>query len=92
MQVLTVIRRCDDGDIQKPRTQPVEDIVAAAVPQTVLHTGVLLLEARYPARQVKRRTTLNAADGQKPRHFALQVAYLLPGLLGNVEHLHGPAV
>ncbi len=85
--MLRIVGRGDDRKIDKTLAHPVENVVAAAVPQAVPDLRELLLEAGQPARGQKGRTPLDDAEIYRSAHSALKAHDLVLSLFGHVQYL-----
>ena len=90
-QMLRVIGGGDHRDVHQPPVEPLQHIVAAAVPEAVLHQGELLPEAGDPAGHQEGGPALHHADADGARQPILHFPQLLPGLIRQLQHLVGPA-
>ena len=91
LQMLRVIGGGNHRDVHQPPVEPLQHIVAAAVPEAVLHQGKLLPEAGNPAGYQEGSPPLHHADADGAGQPVLHFPQLLPGLIRQLQHLVGPA-
>ena len=88
--MLRVIGGGDHRQVGQPPAQPVQHIVAAAVPQAVAHPGELLPEPGDPPGAQIGGPALHRSQTQRARDAVLHGGQLLPGLVLQVQQLGRP--
>ena len=89
--MLGVVGCGDHREVGQPLLQPVEHIVAAAVPKAVAHQRKFVAEARDPARAEKRRPSLHHSQIKGAGDAVFHLPDFLPGLFREVKKLIRPA-
>ena len=90
--MLGVVWRGDDREIRETLPQPLERVVAAAVPQAVVYVWVLLLEAGYPAGGKEWGAALDYGDVYRAGYPVFKAHDVVPRFFRKVEYALGAAV